>query len=193
MELADDACGPVAAGDRGPVRNHLGGPAVREDWPADEILALDEVGAILDTLSELDDVEPAPPRTELPERPGRRTPATGGPPGGTGVGIHVVGIDRAIGLDADLVIVVGLAEGSLPTRAAVDPLSRTPADLGQTGLPTRHDHAARQHHAFLAALTAASERIVLVQPRGDLRRSGDRPMSRLSSPSSKRWPATVPN
>ena len=181
MELADDAswsgrCRRI----RGLVRNHLGGPAVREDWPADEILALDEVGAILDTLSELDDVEPAPPEQSFRNALVAELRRPVGRSGRTGVGLHVVGIDRAIGLDADLVIVVGLAEGSLPTRAAVDPLLTDARRISaQTGLPTRHDHAARQHHAFLAALTAASERIVLVQPRGDLRRSGDRPMSRL--------------
>ena len=162
------------------LRQYLGGTTAHESWSADELLALDEVGAILDALSELDNIEPHPPyrsfRGALAAELGRPL----GRAGRTGIGVQVTGIDRAVGLDADLVIVVGLAEGSMPTRPPADPLlSDDHRTAARTGLPTRHEHAARQHHAFLAALTGAAERIVLVQPRGDLRRSGDRPMSRL--------------
>ena len=162
------------------VRDHLGGPSAREEWPPNEHLALEEVGSILDALSDLDRVEPTPPERSFRNALLAELRRPVGRSGRTGIGVQVVGIEQAVGLDADLVVVVGLAEGSLPTRAPADPLltdaRRTAAD---TGLPTRHDHVGRQRHAFLAALTAADERIVLVQPRGDLRRSGDRPMSRL--------------
>ncbi len=162
------------------LRQYLGGTTAHESWSADELLALDEVGAILDALSELDNIEPHPPyrsfRGALAAELGRPI----GRAGRSGIGVQVTGIDQAVGLDADLVIVVGLAEGSMPTRPPADPLlSDDHRTAARTGLPTRHEHAARQHHAFLAALTGAAERIVLVQPRGDLRRSGDRPMSRL--------------
>jgi len=162
------------------VREHLGGPSAREEWPPDEHLALEEVGSILDALSDLDRVEPTPPERSFRNALLAELRRPVGRSGRTGIGVQVVGIDQAVGLDADLVVVVGLAEGSLPTRAPADPLlTDARRTMAGTGLPTRHDHAARQHHAFLAALTAADEKIVLVQPRGDLRKSGDRPMSRL--------------
>ncbi len=162
------------------LRDHLGGPTAREEWPPDEHLALEEVGSILDALSDLDRVEPSPPERSFRNALLAELRRPIGRSGRTGLGVQVVGIDQAVGLDADLVVVVGLAEGSLPTRAPADPLLTDARRTATgTGLPTRHDHAARQHHAFLAALTAAHELIVLVQPRGDLRKSGDRPMSRL--------------
>ena len=162
------------------LRRYLGGTSAHETWSSDELLALDEVGAILDALSELDDIEPRPPFRSVRGALTAELRRPLGRAGRTGIGVQVTGIDRAVGLDADLVIVVGLAEGSMPTRPPADPLlSDSHRTAARTGLPTRHEHAARQHHAFLAALTGAAERIVLVQPRGDLRRSGDRPMSRL--------------
>jgi RecB family exonuclease len=162
------------------LRQYLGGSAAHQEWPTDEILGLDEVGAVLDALSELGDIEPDPVYRSFRGALAAELRRPLGRTGRTGVGVQVTSIDRAIGLNADLVIVVGLAEGSMPTRPPADPLlSDRHRTAARTGLPTRHEHAAHQHHAFLAALTSAAERIVLVQPRGDLRRSGDRPMSRL--------------
>jgi RecB family exonuclease len=162
------------------LRQYLGGSAAHQEWPADELLGLDEVGAVLDALSELDGVEPDPALRSFRGALAAELRRPLGRAGRTGVGVQVTSIDRAVGLDADLVIVVGLAEGSMPTRPPADPLlSDSHRTAAGTGLPTRHEYAAHQHHAFLAALTSAAERIVLIQPRGDLRRSGDRPMSRL--------------
>ncbi|MEE2696882.1 MAG: PD-(D/E)XK nuclease family protein, partial [Actinomycetota bacterium] len=162
------------------LRQYLGGSAAHQEWPNDEILGLDEVGAVLDALSELDDIEPDPVYRSFRGALAAELRRPLGRAGRTGVGVQVTSIDRTIGLDADLVIVIGLAEGSMPARPPADPLlSDRHRTAAHTGLPTRHEHAAHQHHAFLAALTSAAERIVLVQPRGDLRRSGDRPMSRL--------------
>ena len=161
------------------VRRYLGGEAARADWPPEEVKALEELRAVLDALAELDPEEPNPPLASFRGAVSAELRRPLGRAGRTGVGVQVVGIDQAIGLDAGLVVVVGLAEGSMPTRAPADPLlSDARRTEARTGLPTRHDHATRQLHAFLAALTAADEQIVLVQPRGDLRRSGDRPMSR---------------
>ena len=75
-----------------------------------------EVGAILDALSELDNIEPHPPyrsfRGALAAELGRPL----GRAGRTGIGVQVTGIDRAVGLDADLVIVVGSANSSNTVR-----------------------------------------------------------------------------
>ena len=160
------------------VRDLLGSETARADWPPEETLAAEEAAAILDRLADLDDLEPDAPFRSFR---GALVAELGHPVGRvglTGVGVLVTSVDRAAGLDVDLVVVLGLAESSMPTRPAIDPLlSDDRRVAARTGLPTRHEHGARQYHAFLAALTAA-EQVVLIQPRGDLRRSGDRPMSR---------------
>ena len=179
-DLADDStwadrCQRV----RRMIRQHLGSESVRSDWPPEETRALDEIGGILDNLAELDQIEPQPPQQSFRRALAAELQRPLGRAGRTGIGVQVVGINQAIGLDADLVIVVGLTEGSIPTRAPSDPiLSDAHRSAARTGLPTRHDHAARQHHAFLAAVTAAAQTIVLIHTRGDLSRSGDRPISR---------------
>ena len=95
----------------------------------------------------------------------------------------VAPLGSAIGLDADVVFVVGLAEELVPGRLREDALLpervRTLA-LGQ--LAPLRDRLDRQHRQLLAALAAAPERIVSV-PRGDLRRSSVRLPSRWLLPS----------
>ena len=67
----------------------------------------------------------------------------------------------------------------MPTRPATDALLPDADRItAGTDLPIRHDHTASQHRGFAAAITAASRLVVLVHPRGNLRRSGERPPSR---------------
>ncbi len=161
------------------VRRYLGSDAVRTDWPADDLLAVESVAAVIDRLGDLDDVEPGAPYTSFRRALASECHSPLRREGRVGRGVLVAGVDQAPGLDVDLVVVLGLAEGSMPTRRAGDPLLPDADRIGAgTGLPVRHDHAERQHLGFLAALAAASRRVVLVHPRGDLRRSGERPPSR---------------
>ncbi|GIT45713.1 MAG: hypothetical protein Ct9H300mP12_02980 [Acidimicrobiales bacterium] len=161
------------------LRQYLGGSAAHQEWPTDEILGLDEVGAVLDALSELGDIEPDPVyrsfRGALAAELRRPLGRTGRP--GSAFRSPVSIVPRAKRRPCDR---------GWPRRGLhANPSSGRPAPIRPP--PDRRPHwpahsprtAAHQHHAFLAALTSAAERIVLVQPRGDLRRSGDRPMSRL--------------
>jgi RecB family exonuclease len=83
-----------------------------------------------------------------------------------------------IGLELDLVVVLGLAEGSFPATVRDDSLlpdRERAVTAGELGL--RADRVARQHRQLLGSLAGASRRLLCV-PRGDLRRSVERVPSR---------------
>ena len=161
------------------IGQYLGSSNVRELWPAEELLAVESAAAVLDRLALLDDVEPDASfagfrRALIAEF---RHPL--GREGRTGQGVQVLGIEQAAGLDVEVVILLGLAEGVTPTRPSTDALLPDADRItAGTDLLIRHDHTASQHRGFAAAITAASRLVVLVHPRGNLRRSGERPPSR---------------
>ena len=95
-----------------------------------------------------------------------------------GDGVMVGPISLAIGLDLDLVVVLGLAEGTFPATVHDDSL--LPDDeraAAGTALAPRAARVERQHRELRAAL-AGARRHRLSFPRGDLRRSADRIPSR---------------
>jgi len=161
------------------IGQYLGSSNVRELWPAEELLAVESAAAVVDRLALLDDVEPDASfagfrRALIAEF---RHPL--GREGRTGQGVQVLGIEQAAGLDVEVVILLGLAEGVTPTRPSTDALLPDADRItAGTDLLIRHDHTASQHRGFAAAITAASRLVVLVHPRGNLRRSGERPPSR---------------
>ena len=158
---------------------YLGSDSAREDWPTDELLALEATRSLLDRLALLDEVEPTATFSGFCGAVAAECQRPLGREGRTGQGVQVVGIDQSPGLDVEVVILLGLSEGVIPTRPANNALLPDITRLAaQTGLPVRHDHTTRQHRGFTAAISAASRQVVLVQPRGDLRRSGSRPPSR---------------
>lgn len=157
----------------------LGGEERRERWqePA-ERAAAERVTEALHRLGALDAVEDAVTldvfhRTlelELEQDLGRV--------GRFGDGVLVGSVDMGIGLDLDLLVVLGLAEGSFPATVRDDSLlpdrerARTSGELALRG-----ERVERQHHQLLAAL-AGAQRHLLCVPRGDLRRSVERVPSR---------------
>lgn len=105
--------------------------------------------------------------------------------GTIGVGVHVGSIADGYGEDLDLLLVLGVAEGILPSRPSDDPLLPDRVRvLTDGGMPTIAERLARQRRAFYAALSAApaGARKVLF-PRGDLRGGGSRVPSRWLLPS----------
>ena len=83
-----------------------------------------------------------------------------------------------VGLDLDLVVVLGLAEGLFPSPTHDDSLlpDHERASTGDE-LPLRSQRVERQHRQLLAALAGASHQVLCV-PRGDLRRNIERVPSR---------------
>lgn len=105
--------------------------------------------------------------------------------GKIGVGVHVGPVADGHGADVDRLIIVGAAEGVLPTRPADDPLLPDRVRVHTHGvLPTTTELVARQRRDFHAALAAAPEQGRTVSfPRGDLRGGGERVPSRWLLPS----------
>jgi ATP-dependent helicase/nuclease subunit B len=182
-DIADAAAGPRRWSTR--VRwlrrladRLIGDAGPHAGWPPDEQRAADRVEAALERLASLDGID-EPPSLEV----FRRTlelelDADLGRVGRFGEGVLVGPLSFAIGLDLDLVIVLGMAEGSLPATVHDDSLLPDgERRLAGGELPLRHERVGREQRRLLAAL-AAADRHLLCAPRGDLRSSSERVPSR---------------
>jgi RecB family exonuclease len=160
------------------ARRLVGNEAGREHWPVGERKAAERVEAALDRLVGLDAIDD-PNDLEVFQRTLElELDADLGRVGRFGEGILVAPLSFAIGLDLDLVVVLGMAEGTLPARVADDSLLPDRERLATDGeLPLRREQIDRQRRQLHAAL-AGARRHVLCTPRGDLRASNERMPSR---------------
>ncbi len=155
------------------------GTAVRRDgWSPEERKAAERVELGLERLGALDAVE-GPVTLEVFTRTlTLELEADLGRVGRFGDGVLVGSVEMGVGLDLDLVVVLGLAEGSFPATVRDDSLlpdHERAACGGELGL--RAHRVERQHRHLLAALAGAARQVLSV-PRGDLRRSVERVPSR---------------
>ena len=95
--------------------------------------------------------------------------------GRVGQGVTAAPLAGAVGLDVDVAIVLGAAEGVLPPRPSSDPLL-SDADRALAGLPTADARAIRLHRVLLSML--ATSTVTLTAPRGDLRSTSSVELSR---------------
>ncbi|MEO7572149.1 MAG: PD-(D/E)XK nuclease family protein, partial [Acidimicrobiales bacterium] len=170
----------------------LGVAARRDSWPLDERKAAERVEVALDRLGALDAVEGPVPLEVFARTLTLELESDLGRVGRFGDGVLVGSVEMGTGLDLDLVVVLGLAEGSFPSTVRDDSLlpdherHRTGGELG-----LRADRVERQHRHLLGALAGARRQLLCV-PRGDLRRSVERVPSRwvldlASSLAGRRW------
>lgn len=162
----------------------LVGDLEEEPWlPEDEARAADKVQRVVSGLAGLGVIEATADVTalrltlelELADDLPRR--------GRFGEGVLVAPLSAAVGLDADVVFVVGLAEDLVPGRLREDALlPERVRELTDGQLSPLRDRLDRQRRHLLAAFAAAPECIVSF-PRGDLRRSSSRLPSRWLLPS----------
>jgi hypothetical protein len=160
------------------LHRYLGDAGRRESWPDVENRACERIELALLRLRALDDIEgpvgldvfSRTLQLELEQDLGRV--------GRFGDGVLVGSIEMGIGLDLDLVVVLGLAEGLFPATVRDDSLLPD-RERSRTGgeLPLRSDRVDRQHRQLLGALAGAARQLLCV-PRGDLRRSAERVPSR---------------
>jgi ATP-dependent helicase/nuclease subunit B len=160
------------------VRSYLGGETLRTGWPADEKAAALRIDAAIDRLGDLDGIDPAPSVTAFRRALELQLADDLGRHGSFGNGVLVGNATLAIGLELDLVVVLGMAEGSFPARRRDDPLlpDRVRIVVGRD-LPQRADAVHDDHRALLAVM-AAAQHTVFTFPRGDLRRNAERAPSR---------------
>jgi hypothetical protein len=199
--LIDDAEGAAAhpqpwgervAWARGHVRSLFGDERRRSAWPTVEQKAAERVDRALDRLACLDAVEESVDLDVFTRTLELELETDLGRVGRMGEGVLVGSVSMGAGLDLDLVVVLGLAEGLFPSPTRDDSLLPD-HERGSTGdeLPLRSQSVERQHRQLLAAL-AGARRQVLCVPRGDLRRNMERVPSRwvlqiASALAGERW------
>jgi ATP-dependent helicase/nuclease subunit B len=150
--------------------------------PEQEARAADAVARTLDGLSGLDAIEPAADLTLLALTLDLELAADLPRHGKVGDGVLVAPLSAAVGLDADVVFVLGLAEDLVPGRPAADALlPEEVRALAGGQLPLLRDRVDRRHRQVLAAFAAAPD-VTASFPRGDLRRSTARLPSRWLRP-----------
>ena len=144
-----------------------------------EYRAYEALTGALDRLGHLDPVSAPVPRHQFRSTLEAELDATPPRQGRVGHGVTVAPLAGATGLDVDVTIVVGAAEGMLPPRPTSDPLlSDTDRDLA--GLPTTDARSARLHRVLLATL--ATSAVTFTFPRGDLRSTSAVELSRWILP-----------
>jgi RecB family exonuclease len=170
----------------------VGGATRRDPWPTAERKAAERVEAALDRLAALDPVEGPVGLDVFTRTLALELESDLGRVGRFGDGVLVGPISMGIGLDLDLIVVLGLAEGTFPAPVHDDSLLPDHEREAAPGeLPLRRARVDRQHRELLAGLAGAA-RHVLGVPRGDLRRSTERVPSRwvldiASALSGTRW------
>jgi RecB family exonuclease len=148
-------------------------------WPPDEVKAYERLERALDRLAGLDRIEGPIAFDVFLRSLELELDADLGRTGRLGEGVLVGPVGFGVGLDLDLLVVVGLAEGSYPTPVRDDSLlsDQERAAVADGDLPLRRELVARQHHLLLAAAASARHQI-LGMPRGDLRATTERMPSR---------------
>jgi RecB family exonuclease len=140
----------------------FGPPARRAGWPDDEVVAFDAVGEALGRIGALDWLRGLAPtaadfRTALAAELDAPAPGTAR----IGRGLLVGRVEEAIGLDLEVVYVVGMVDGALPARQGDDVLlpDRERERAGDE-VPLRAVDAASARRDFLAALAGAREQVL---------------------------------
>jgi RecB family exonuclease len=156
----------------------IGADLAGADWPPDEVKAAGVIDAALERLAGLDDIAGPAPLDVFRRTLELELDADIGRVGRFGEGVLVGPLSFAVGLDLDLVIVLGMAEGTLPSPVRDDALLPD-ADRRRTSgqLDLRRERVGRDHRRLLAALAAAGQHLLCL-PRGDLRASSERVPSR---------------
>ncbi|HKC26660.1 MAG TPA: PD-(D/E)XK nuclease family protein [Jatrophihabitans sp.] len=151
--------------------------------PPEEQYAAVTVTSLLRGLSALDAVEQSAGFDALRDVLDAELEATLPRVGRFGDGVLVAPVDAAVGLDMDVVYVVGLSEDLYPGRLAADALLPERARGAAGGeLPAHRERLHAKYRNLLAAFGCAAQ-VVASFPRGDLRRSSRRLPSPFLLPS----------
>lgn len=149
----------------------LGGPAHRAAWPSEDVVAFDAVREALGALGALDWIGGgAPSLGDVRAALGAELDAFAPTTARFGRGLFVGRVDDVVGLDLDVVCIVGMVDGAFPVRSSDDVL--VPDDeraRAGPGIPLRAISDAEARRDYLAALACARVR-VLSYPRFDQRR-----------------------
>jgi len=182
-DLARSAAAPRtwsehAAWARGRLDDLLGHAGRRDAWPEPERKAAERVEVALQRLGALDAVEGPVALDVFARTLELELEADLGRVGRFGDGVLVGSVEMGIGLDLDLVVVLGLAEGSFPATVRDDSLLPDNERANAGGELGLRAHRVERQHRHLCGALAGARRQLLCVPRGDLRRSVERVPSR---------------
>ena len=144
-----------------------------------EYRAYEALTGALDRLGHLDPVSAPVTRHRFRTTLEAELDAVPARQGRVGQGVTAAPLAGAVGLDVDLAIVLGAAEGMLPPRPTSDPLL-SDADRALAGLPTADARTVRLHRVLLSTLSTSA--VTLTAPRGDLRSTSSVELSRWIAP-----------
>ena len=151
----------------------------RMAWPDTEVEAAERVDKILNRVAVLDEIEPNLTSAAFLRAIQLELDTPGGRRGRFGSGVLVAPLASAVGLDLDLVFVLGMAEGVCPRPIREDTLlPDTERAHTNGGLASRADRNREERHRYLHALAAGAGAATLVFPAGDHRSGRERTASR---------------
>ncbi len=160
------------------TRSYLGSEASRDKWPTHEKQAAERIDAAVSRIGDLDGIDPNPSVKAFRRALELQLADDLGLHGTFGQGVLVGPVNIAVALELERVIVLGLAEGTMPARRRDDPLIPDHIrEVAGPSLPTRADSTHDTHRALLAVM-AATEHTLFMFPRGDLRKNAQRAPSR---------------
>ncbi|MEM7287844.1 MAG: PD-(D/E)XK nuclease family protein [Actinomycetota bacterium] len=152
----------------------------RDDWPEAEQDAAARLDLVLDRLGGLDRVEANASLAVFRRTLELELDGGLGRIGSFGNGVLVGPAVMAGGLQLDRVWILGMSEGSFPSRTRDDSMLPDRERSAVPALRLRRERVGDEHRHLLGALAAVTStgRAVLVTPRGDLRQSNERAASR---------------
>src|SRR5690625_899496 len=155
----------------------FGEPADLTTLPPEEQYAAAAIRTTLDALGTLDDIDTAASLDSLHQALDADLSEAIPRLGRFGDGVLVAPLSHAVGLEADVVFVLGLSEDLYPGRPSGDSLLPDPVRSAVGPLTTLRDRQGTAYRHLLAAFAAAPQ-VVASFPRGDLRSSSRRLPSR---------------
>ena len=163
---------------RGLVDTYLGGVKESRDWPKSEQDFAKTVRQAIDKLARLDGIDPKPSVATFRGALASQLDSDHGKHGKFGEGVFVGSVNEAVGLELDLAVFLGLAEGTMPPRHRDDPLLPDRVLTGEGFGVLSRVAATQETHRALLAVMAAAKKSWFFFPRGDLRKSAQRAPSR---------------
>jgi RecB family exonuclease len=139
------------------VDRYIGAPMVTATWSQPEARAAESVRACLDELAGIDLHTGAVERETFADALSDALDAPGGHLGAVGDGVFVGALDTLVGTRFDVLLVLGMVEGSFPLSAREHPFLRP----GQSAAGERSERRARERRRYLEAMAAADERVLL--------------------------------